>query len=516
MNYGAITIGPIIDTLSIAASPGTLWCASTMFSRLAGDLCESICHEIPDAEIVAPAYEAGFVNSDGIGRFHDRIFFSCSLDREALARSLQTLCENAKAQLAGEIADALGEQDTSRREEIQRYMERYIQLSWLAAGKAEAEADGKNCILNLSQYLDCMELTAQNVPEETESPIMRLLCGTDESSNAYIYRKAHGNPVACWLIPENAEKNGFQLLKNGKVREISDIANPFDGKDGRKLWNYFAVVQSDGDNMGALLRACPPEHVRAFSKSCIDYAAAAAKRIGAYGGLTIYAGGDDLLFLAPMEGKNGANLFVLCEEITELFNSEFNKLASQLPNAKLTTISFGISINYKKAPLYEALEDARNLLFGSAKSGSKNQLALSLHKHSGQTIFLLLPNRSEAGTPVAGLCELISAASNLPAGKKDEALHSVLYQMEAFRSLFATGRSKRLNIQDLYDNLMDSPAHDLGRAYIDRIKAVGDIIAAQPSCRAGDGETGLTDDSISVLTSMLRLVRLYSERGNGE
>ena len=178
MNYGAITIGPIIDTLSIAASPGTLWCASTMFSRLAGDLCESICHEIPDAEIVAPAYEAGFVNSDGIGRFHDRIFFSCSLDREELARSLQTLCENAKAQLAGEIADALGEQDTSRREEIQRYMERYIQLSWRAAGKAEAEADGKNCILNLSQYLDCMELTAQNVPEETESPVMRLLCGT--------------------------------------------------------------------------------------------------------------------------------------------------------------------------------------------------------------------------------------------------------------------------------------------------------------------------------------------------
>ena len=62
MNYGAITIGPIIDTLSIAASPGTLWCASTMFSRLAGDLCESICHEIPDAEIVAPAYEAGFAS----------------------------------------------------------------------------------------------------------------------------------------------------------------------------------------------------------------------------------------------------------------------------------------------------------------------------------------------------------------------------------------------------------------------------------------------------------------------
>ena len=48
------------------------------------------------------------------------------------------------------------------------------------------------------------------------------------------------------------------------------------------------------------------------------------------------------------------------------------------------SLSFGVSISYYKYPLYEALESARNLLFGKAKNiQQKKAVAWSFRKHSG-------------------------------------------------------------------------------------------------------------------------------------
>ena len=118
-NYAAITIGPIGDTLAIAASPGTLWCASTMFSYLAGDLCENILAEITGAEIIVPAYNRDIVYTDGIGRFHDRIFFTCEMERGMLEEKLKKLCTDVKNTLAGHISDALGERSEKDRARTQ-------------------------------------------------------------------------------------------------------------------------------------------------------------------------------------------------------------------------------------------------------------------------------------------------------------------------------------------------------------------------------------------------------------
>lgn len=55
------------------------------------------------------------------------------------------------------------------------------------------------------------------------------------------------------------------------------------------------------------------------------------------------------------------------------------------------SLSFGVSISYYKYPLYEALESARNLLFGKAKKvEGKNAIALDLRKHSGGSFYMEL------------------------------------------------------------------------------------------------------------------------------
>ena len=511
-NYAAITIGPIGDTLAIAASPGTLWCASTMFSYLAGDLCENILAEITGAEIIVPAYNRDIVYTDGIGRFHDRIFFTCEMERGMLEEKLKKLCTDVKNTLAGHISDALGERSEKDRARTQAYIAGYVQLSWMVADGSAAEANGDNCILNLSPYLDYMELSAQGLPEETDSPIVRLLSGTADGSNFYIHHRREGKTNACWLIPKNPS-NAFQLLKGNAVRDIGNIANPYGLKDGRKIHSYFAVVQSDGDNIGTFLSSCPPERVREFSKCCIEYAGTAAKLVGDYGGLTIYAGGDDLLFLAPVEGKGGKNLLTLCSEISQEFEKRFEALGKALGGAQTPTLSFGISVNYEKSPLYEALEDAKRLLFSEAKEGKKQQIALSMHKHSGKSVFLLFPNCGAEKTPMKKLIDLIDTSAKKQTDKTDAVLHSILYQIETFRTLFTTSYENHKNTQDLYDNLFDSAAHDMGRSYINKIKALGDVIAAFPDCSADNEKNGITHEPVDVLTSMLRFAKLYTERG---
>ena len=256
----------------------------------------------------------------------------------------------------------------------------------------------------------------------------------------------------------------------------------------------------------ALRQILRDESVRQFSNCCVEYAGEAASAIGDFGGLTIYAGGDDLLFLAPVLGKNGENILELCTRITQIFDRMFAPY--HVGGSPSPTLSFGISANYTKFPLYEALEDARKLLFNDAKSGQKNQLALSVHKRSGQSIKMLLPNR-------IGEDSLISELSNFIGQQRCDAekvLHSVLNTLDIHKSSFALCKQHEMDTQSLFDNLFDSFAHDVKRSYIQSIKALGDSIERDGGCRSA-GTDGMCGDGVEVLIAILWFAKLYSEKG---
>ena len=111
-----------------------------------------------------------------------------------------------------------------------------------------------------------------------------------------------------------------------------------------------------------------------------------------FGGVPIYAGGDDLLFLAPVVGKDKCHIFALLDKIeNQAFKNVHDtveKLHLKDEKGKLieASLSFGVSMTYYKYPLYEALECARKLLFNRAKrTDGKKAVAWSLRKHSGGT-----------------------------------------------------------------------------------------------------------------------------------
>lgn len=503
-NYAAITIGPIIETISSVSTPGALWCASGMFSDLASSMCEMILEQISGAKIISPAYKKGFECKDGVGRWHDRIFFCCSLDADLLYDKLEEISKQAKKRLADNICKAI-ESDNAKA--VEGYIRNYIQINWVVAPSDIAEADGKNCILNLSKYLDSAELSANFTHDETHSPLTKLFNGKTDAKNYYIKN--------CWLIPK--EKNIQIFDSNENIRDIASIANP-EGTKANKRSSYFAVVQSDGDGMGGCLESCSSaDDVRAFSEECIKYTVKAAKLIGDYGGLTVYAGGDDLLFLAPLEGVNGDNILTLCKNITKVFNECFEAF-SKKSQCDVPTLSFGITVNFTSAPLYEAVKEVIPLLMKDAKSGDKNKMAVAFHKHSGQSVKFIAPNRWDEGLPLPKLEELI--CKNIAATKDtDEILKSVLYALDTFGCSYDFCRSNGIDTQDFFDNTFDNIGQKEKTAYINSVKKFGDAIAKEKSCRASDNSIGnagkLTDKEIHVLNAMLRFAKLYSERGDG-
>ena len=70
--------------------------------------------------------------------------------------------------------------------------------------------------------------------------------------------------------------------------------------------------------MGKIVSSISADNVLKVSDALLEYGKKACEKIKSYGGLPIYAGGDDLLFIAPVNGKNN-NIFGLIDEIDKLY-----------------------------------------------------------------------------------------------------------------------------------------------------------------------------------------------------
>ncbi len=448
--YIGITIGPIFDTITQATSPAALWFASSFFSDVTKRLCRKLTGTWKDIQIASPYFGTDIKEGDGVGKFHDRILCSTnSFEEDALKQIIrevkQEVCENFPAEICGE--------------KEREYIKNYLQINYVVLEESAAE---KNIILSLSPYLDTLELMQTFPDNNDDSPFLSLFYGKGESKNEYVKESSLFRAIQGEVSQFKAKKDTF--------RSIEEIAA--DGtKTEKKYSTYFAVVSADGDGMGKYLENLNNEQVTAFSKACLEYDEAAAGLIGAFGGMTIYAGGDDLLFLAPVVNKEGKTIFRLCKEIGEEFGRILTGKEGLPAESKLPTLSFGVSLQYAKYPLYEALEKSRNLLWeakNTVKDGVKDNIAFSLQKHSGQSVEMVIKN---ARVPV------MQSILDCAAKDEDIMLQSVLHTLSLFQNAIevvdvqASTMSENA-YQEIWRNMFDNPGQQAAIEYIDKLAAI--------------------------------------------
>lgn len=396
--YAGITIGPIFDTISNATSPAALWFASTFFS----DLTRRICMKIEtmfsenNLDIVSPYFDENDKSGlkEGVGKYHDRIFFSVEgVEESDLSSGLNDIIKNVKEEALENFGKSFFERVGLKEEDAKAFLSAYLQVHYIIVDDNQIGKD--SCILVISPYLDALELMKSFPVSDQDNPFRRLMLGKEDDRNTFIkgsrlYRSVDEK--------RNPLSNGERIWN---IQEISRGKRRADIPDDKYL-NYFAVVSADGDGMGRFLNSLSADgdgmkKIRLFSERCLSYDQGAAKLINDYGGMAVYAGGDDLLFLAPvMNGEK--TIFDICVEISKLFEETIKGTGKDFEGKPLPTVSFGVSAQYYKFPLYEALNRSRECLEKAKKHTvrelQKNCIYFHLEKHSGQSTDLLIGNEA--------------------------------------------------------------------------------------------------------------------------
>ena len=386
MKYTAINIGPIIKTLGMARKPRELWAASYMFSCL----MKCIIKVLPQKDIISPA-TFDETEKNGVGLYPDRVFVKGEVEYDTLKHVIKEFAKTVGVGLP----------------------ESYFNLMLVSD---EYDKDSA-AIKNLNGLLDRMELFNMADEVNVADSVRNFLIKdnnaklVEDAFDTKTFPKETLGEIAAVELKDEVSKDEWDAFKNdlkSNDNKVSSDAfkNHLPKKKLKSYHKYICVVQADGDNVGKTVShsQLPDGKVKEISKALLEFGKDAKEKIETYGGLPIYAGGDDLLFVAPVVGKNGQNIFELLEDLNDksfegvknkvrecglLSPDDYDKPQGQrVPEDKKTSIeaslSFGVSISYYKYPLYEALESARKQLFEKAKHvDGKNAIALDWRKHSG-------------------------------------------------------------------------------------------------------------------------------------
>ena len=433
MKYSAINIGPIISTLGMARKPRELWAASFLFSHLMK--CIYVEAEKAKAIIISPAKPKEDKNKVGI--YPDRIYIKGETNLEVILR-------NAIWTFYEDLYNA-GKRSSNNPD-----------LGYFNVMSASCEAEKEsNAIATLNQKLDIMELCNYAADKDASQTIYNIISKKASSS---LFELATGEDKL--PIPELEKIASAQRNKHPEIK-------------GKSHHRYFCVVQADGDNVGKTVshKDLKDGEVLAISQKLVKFGLAATQLIEDFGGLPIYAGGDDLLFIAPVIGKDGSNIFNLLDVIEKDAFEGVHDVVGTLglkddkDNPIEASLSFGVSISYYKYPLYEALEAARNLLFDKAKKiEQKKAVAWRLRKHSGGTFDASFSLKDE---------KLKKQFGNLIATTTDNdtvsAIAHKLRQEEALVDVvLASENQDRLDA--LFDKVLEFDKDKAG--YFDAVKAI--------------------------------------------
>jgi CRISPR-associated protein Cmr2 len=142
---------------------------------------------------------------------------------------------------------------------------------------------------------------------------------------------------------------------------------------------YYAILHGDGDRMGEAIDAqrTVEEHQK-LSKALSKFAADAREIVKEHNGSMIYAGGDDVLALVPL------NTVIQCSRrLANIFKEKLNEFKNA--NEKSPTLSIGIGISHQMDPLEEALKLAREAEMEAKQfdNRAKDALCIKVSKRSG-------------------------------------------------------------------------------------------------------------------------------------
>lgn len=437
--YLGVTIGPIYRTLADARKVRHLWGASFLFSQLMKEIIAQVDDPAvgqPFFKRLLPRYQPDATDPTGVGLFPDRLFLRVKEGKETAATNALNMClQNAVNALGGDINKALDKylQTYAVKAEIAEGENYVLALNHLLDGLELAQRAGGEVTFELGSYLDGIlpifygtafneQKKFETVTEISAKDLAPVVADYDKFIEDYRRRIGQENEpdffkkLMEWVAEEGAHEPQKKALL-GKLKQYH---------------KYVAIVHADGDNIGKVLSQIGKDDqlLETFSQHLFAFAKAAARKIDDWGAMPIYAGGDDLLFLAPVcVGQE--TIFQLTADLARIFDQEVTQNLG-LSLAEPPTLSFGINIIYHKFPLSEGVQEShRQLVEVAKKTTGKNCTAFRIQKHSGRDIEGIV--RHGAKKEAADVGQTLLA--QIPTLDDEKLFSSVIYTLQTFEHL---------------------------------------------------------------------------------
>ncbi len=508
--YYGLTLGPIYKTLGRLRATRELWGGSFYFSLLMRRIVEAIKTSRLGIEILLPYPDVPEQDlKNGVGLFPDRLIATGPTGQgDALYQLLRGALDTLSREIAGDVK---GWEPGA----VAAWFGEYIQTYFF-----EATYDSPSkAILGLNELMDSAELMPPFQKQEKELYLFAYLNKHGHKAKSLLFREAFTEEdqeeSRILSIPEIAcmgfakEREDFRkrvldpIFRETKDEDDEQFYLQLKAKD-RKLGEllrthhrYIAIVHADGDNVGSTIKKLQTQkEVLNLSQALFDFGVGSEGLIKNFGGKLVYAGGDDLLFFAPvLSGKT--SIFSLCQQLDGLFKEAIQQALpadfydresdgsgeqtkpddpNKEKKKEIPSLSFGVSISYHKFPLYEALEDSRELLFEKAKKWPepknrlKNALSLRLLKHSGQHIGQTFGMQQETFTAFSGLL-----AAQLK--EDDRFLSSVMFMLDKQKAVFdelgklPSYEDRETRIRRMIDANFDEEIHSQeASGFMDKVK----------------------------------------------
>lgn len=525
--YTIITIGPIYDTFMLADKTRAFWGASTLFSAITNKILYKIWDAHKDNIVVPRVKEKEFLRTKHkAGLLDDRIIM-----KGKYADILKDAYEGAIEEIIAYIIDSLkvtsSKHDTftplehNELKEAEAYFREYFH-SYIIEVDVPS---GENPILFISPFADSAEYQPRigsylgkqymrhYFDRVNRNSIKKDIFTGEEIANMAKDRrfKSTMEIAAAELIVgwDKADEYFYQYKDIDDTEVYEALKSDFD-KELKSYHRYYALVKSDGDGFGAYLKKIggDREKLKALSNNLFAYLEESVAYIREKsGGMVVYAGGDDLLFFAPVIYE-GQNIFGLSAELDKIFRKHFAETKDE--SYKHLSISYGMSIAHYKYPLYESLEIAHSQLFDVAKntkwkSGTKkNALALNLRKHSGGTNSMVLHKSTNA---YKNYIELVK--NELDENDNTALPHGFYKKIQKFKTKFQNAQAS-VQIDNFFDNEFglekDTTAHGAKIAIQECREILKNMLFDVEDCIQKEGSSNASDILFAMLktTKMLR------------
>ncbi|HHV75846.1 MAG TPA: hypothetical protein GXX39_00530 [Syntrophothermus lipocalidus] len=396
--FFGITIGPIYNTMSLARDTGGLWASSYLFSYISHSMVRRL-REFPRVSVFSPDPDAKRINKQ-VGAFSDRVYFKYHGDPEAdqFFKTLEEVKNETIGEIAGDIWKSFRSETCSRQvseQEVSTFLRQYLQVYYVAID--DSCLNGEPVLKVLNKLLDAAELRPPYVFTNRSAHLMARFLNNETVKKSCLFRQAFGTDRFIFpSLTDIAKTETTRREKDGKstyevvVEKLSATNTDTNTKGPKprmpKFAKYYVLVRADGDGVGGHITGLAEiSEISNTSRTLLEYADSAVGIMIQYGAFPVYAGGDDLMFFAPLMGWDSSGRPVLIFNMLRALDEEFKKRLGEG-----FSLSFGLAVAYHKHPLYEALETAKDQIDKAKRYRRKNAIGTSLTVHSGQSAQLLL------------------------------------------------------------------------------------------------------------------------------